>query len=146
LRPRHGSESQTNNQTGLCQTTFDRHRHFGYEIAKGQYLVVEDEELERIEIESTHVIEIDSFVPRQEIDQRFFDTPYYVTPNEPVAQETFAVIREKKGDRIRLAAAVRPVEAGQSQRYRSPAARASAGIERDAHLWCRPAPDGANES
>jgi DNA end-binding protein Ku len=66
----------------------------GYEIARGQYLVVEDEELERIEIESTHVIEIDSFVPRQEIDQRFFDTPYYVTPNAPVAQEAFAVIRE----------------------------------------------------
>ncbi len=66
----------------------------GYEIAKGQYLMVEDEELERIEIESTHVIDIDSFVPRQEIDQRFFDTPYYVTPNEPVGQEAFAVIRE----------------------------------------------------
>src|SRR5712671_4348427 len=56
--------------------------------------MVEDEELERIEIESTHVIDIDSLVPRQEIDQRFFDTPYYVTPNEPVAQEAFAVIRE----------------------------------------------------
>ena len=66
----------------------------GYEIAKGQYLMVEDEELEKIQIESSHVIEIDSFVPRQEIDQRFFDTPYYVTPNEPVAQEAFAVIRE----------------------------------------------------
>ena len=66
----------------------------GYEIAKGQYLVVEDEELEQIQIESTHVIEIDSLVPRQEIDQRFFDTPYYVTPNAPVAQEAFAVIRE----------------------------------------------------
>jgi DNA end-binding protein Ku len=66
--------------------------------------MVEDEELERIEIESTHVIEIDSLVPRQEIDQRFFDTPYYVTPNEPVAQETFPVIREKKGDKIRLRA------------------------------------------
>ena len=66
----------------------------GYEIAKGQYLVVEDEEIERIEIESTHVIEIDSFVPRQQIDQRFFDSCYYVAPNEPVAQEAFAVIRE----------------------------------------------------
>src|SRR6266436_8667680 len=66
----------------------------GYEIAKGEYLVVEDEELERIEIESTHVIEIDSFVPRQEIDQRFFDSSYYLTPNAPVAQEAFAVIRE----------------------------------------------------
>jgi non-homologous end joining protein Ku len=45
-------------------------------------------------IASTHVIEIDSFVPRGQIDQRFFDTPYYVTPNEPVGQEAFAVIRE----------------------------------------------------
>ena len=42
----------------------------------------------------THTIEIDSFVPRSEIDQRFFDTPYYVTPSEPVGQEAFAVIRE----------------------------------------------------
>ena len=70
------------------------HKGRGYEVAKGQYLIVEDEELEAIEIESTHVIEIDSFVPRQQIDQRFFDTPYYVAPNEPVAQEAFAVIRE----------------------------------------------------
>jgi DNA end-binding protein Ku len=66
----------------------------GYEIAKGRHLVVEDEELEAIEIESTHVIEIDSFVPRQQIDQRFFDAPYYVAPNEPVGQQAFAVIRE----------------------------------------------------
>jgi hypothetical protein len=66
----------------------------GYEIGKGQFLLVEDEELEAIEIESTHTIDIDSFVPRSEIDQRFFDTPYYITPNEPVGQEAFAVIRE----------------------------------------------------
>src|SRR5205814_7233268 len=52
----------------------------GYEIAKGQYLMVEDAELEAIEIESTHTIEIDSFVPRPEIDHRFFDSPYYVMP------------------------------------------------------------------
>src|SRR5205823_14585062 len=70
------------------------HKGRGYEVAKGQYLIIEDAELEAVEIESTHTIEIDSFVPRQEIDQRFFDTPYYVTPNEPVAQEAFAVIRE----------------------------------------------------
>jgi Ku protein len=66
----------------------------GYEVAKDQYLVVEDTELEAIEIESTHTIEIDSFVPRSEIDQRYFDTPYYVMPGEPVGQEAFAVIRE----------------------------------------------------
>jgi DNA end-binding protein Ku len=70
------------------------HKGRGYEVVKGQYLLVEDEELEAIEIESTHTIEIDSFVPRAQIDQRFFDTPYYVTPNEPVGQEAFAVIRE----------------------------------------------------
>jgi DNA end-binding protein Ku len=70
------------------------HKGRGYEVAKGQYLIVEDEELEAIEIESTHVIEIDSFVPRQQIDQRFFDGFYYVAPNETGGQEAFAVIRE----------------------------------------------------
>src|SRR5436853_3647584 len=70
------------------------HKGRGYEVAKGQYLIVEDAELEAIEIESTHTIEIDSFVLRSEIDQRFFDTPYYVTPSEPVGQEAFSVIRE----------------------------------------------------
>ncbi len=67
------------------------HKGRGYEVAKGQYLIVEDAELEAIEIESTHTIEIDSFVPRSE---RFFDSPYYVMPSEPVGQEAFAVIRE----------------------------------------------------
>ena len=66
----------------------------GYEYAKGSYLMIEDEELEAIEIESNHTIEIDSFVPRAEIDERFLDSPYYVAPNEPVGQEAFAVIRE----------------------------------------------------
>jgi DNA end-binding protein Ku len=70
------------------------HKGRGYEVAKGQYLIVEDAELDAIEIESTHTIEIDRFVPRAQIDQRFFDTPYYVTPSEPVGQEAFAVIRE----------------------------------------------------
>jgi len=70
------------------------HKGRGYEVSKGQYLIIEDAELEAIEIESTHTIEIDSFVPRPDIDQRFFDTLYYVTPNEPVGQEAFAVIRE----------------------------------------------------
>jgi DNA end-binding protein Ku len=70
------------------------HKARGYEVAKGQYLIVADEDLDAIEIASTHTIEIDSFVPRSQIDQRFFDTPYYITPNEPVGQEAFAVIRE----------------------------------------------------
>ena len=40
------------------------------------------------------MIEVDSFVPCQQIDQRFFDTPCYVVPNETIAQAAFAVIRE----------------------------------------------------
>jgi DNA end-binding protein Ku len=70
------------------------HKGRGYEVAKGQYLIVEDAELEAIEIESTHTIEIDRLVPHCAIDQRFFDSPYYVSPSEPVGQEAFALIRE----------------------------------------------------
>ena len=66
----------------------------GYEYAKGSYLMIEDHELDAIEIESNHTIEIDSFVPREEIDERFLDSPYYIAPNEPVGQEAFAVTRE----------------------------------------------------
>src|SRR5690348_2487833 len=50
----------------------------GYEIAKNTYLPVEDEELEAIAIESSHTIEIDRFVPRAQIDERYFDSPYYL--------------------------------------------------------------------
>jgi DNA end-binding protein Ku len=66
----------------------------GYEYAKNSYLPIEDEEIESIEVESNHMIEIDSFVPRSEIDERYLDSPYYIGPNDPVGQEAFAVIRE----------------------------------------------------
>lgn len=66
----------------------------GYEIGKNQYLMVEDEELEAIQVESTHTIEIDGFVPASQIDKRYFDSPYYITPNDTVGQDAFAVIRE----------------------------------------------------
>jgi DNA end-binding protein Ku len=66
----------------------------GYEYAKGQYIVVEDSELEAIEIESNHTIEIDSFVPRAEIDERYLESPYYIAPADKVGLEAFAVIRE----------------------------------------------------
>jgi DNA end-binding protein Ku len=66
----------------------------GYEIAKGQYIQVEDEEIENIKIESTHTIDIDSFVPRAEIDDRYLDSPYYIAPTDQVGQEAFSVIRD----------------------------------------------------
>ena len=64
----------------------------GYEIAQGQYLLIEDEELEKVQIESTHTIEVDSFVPRAEIDDRYLDSPYYIAPTDQVGQEA-AVMR-----------------------------------------------------
>ncbi len=59
----------------------------GYEIGKGQYLIVEDEELEAVQIESTRTIEIDEFVPRKEIDDRYIDSPYYIAPDGQVGQD-----------------------------------------------------------
>jgi DNA end-binding protein Ku len=66
----------------------------GYEIGSGQYMQVEDEELQKIRIESTHTIEIDCFVPRAEIDDRYLESPYYISPTSKVSQEPFAVIRD----------------------------------------------------
>jgi len=66
----------------------------GYEYAKGQYIIVEDDELAKIKIESTHTIEIDSFVPRAEIDDRYLESPYYISPTDQVGQEAFSVIRD----------------------------------------------------
>ena len=69
----------------------------GYEIGKGQYLIVEDEEFEAVEVESTRTIEIDEFVPRSEIDDRYIDSPYYIAPDGQVGQDAFAVIRDTIG-------------------------------------------------
>jgi DNA end-binding protein Ku len=66
----------------------------GYEVAKNEYLIMDDEEFEAIQLESTHTIEIDRFVPFTQIDRRFYDQPYYVVPNDEVGIEAFAVIRE----------------------------------------------------
>jgi DNA end-binding protein Ku len=55
---------------------------------------VDDDELDALAVDSTHTIEIDSFVPRQQIDQRYLDSPYYITPDGQVGHEAFAVIRE----------------------------------------------------
>jgi DNA end-binding protein Ku len=66
----------------------------GYEVAKGQYLIVEDQELDAVQIESTRTIEIDQFVPKSEIDERYIDSPYYLAPDGKVGQDAFAVIRE----------------------------------------------------
>jgi DNA end-binding protein Ku len=66
----------------------------GYEYSKGSYIEVDDDELDAVAVESNHTIEIDSFVPRSQIDERYLDSPYYIIPNDQVGQEAFAVIRD----------------------------------------------------
>jgi DNA end-binding protein Ku len=66
----------------------------GYEVDKGVYIEVDDDELEAIEVESKHTIEIDRFVPAAQIDKRYYDSPYYIMPTDTVGQEAFAVIRD----------------------------------------------------
>jgi DNA end-binding protein Ku len=66
----------------------------GYEVAKGEYIELEPEELDAVAIESKRVIDIDEFVPRQEIDELYLRDPYYIVPDGEVGQEAFAVIRE----------------------------------------------------
>jgi DNA end-binding protein Ku len=66
----------------------------GYQVSKGQYLTVEDEDLEALKIESTKLIEIETFVPQAEVDQIYLDGAYYLAPDDKVAEEAFAVIRD----------------------------------------------------
>ncbi len=66
----------------------------GYEVGKNEFLIMDDEELEAVELESTHTIEIDQFVSFTQIDRRYYDQPYYIVPNDEVGVEAFAVIRE----------------------------------------------------
>jgi DNA end-binding protein Ku len=77
----------------------------GYEYAKNTYLLIGDDELEALKIDSSQTIDIDSFVPRSQIDERYFDTPYYIAPEEKVGQEAFAVIREAMRDKKMVALA-----------------------------------------
>jgi DNA end-binding protein Ku len=77
----------------------------GYELKKGEYVEVDKEELEAVQIESTHTIDIDSFVPVDEIDKRFIDRPYYIAPDGKAGIDAFAVIRDAMKDKGRVALA-----------------------------------------
>ena len=72
----------------------------GYEVDSGQYVLLEEDELDEVALESTHTIDIESFVPRDEVDEIYLDESFYLVPDDPVAYEAFAVSREamkKKG-------------------------------------------------
>jgi DNA end-binding protein Ku len=77
----------------------------GYELSKGRYVPIDEDELKGVEIESTHTVDIEGFVPKAEIDNRYLDKPYYITPGGKVGADAFAVIRDAMKDKDRVALA-----------------------------------------
>jgi DNA end-binding protein Ku len=96
-------QQMVDEQTGKVVQSEDKGR--GYELADGKYVQIEPEELEAVEVQSTHTIDIDKFVPQEEIDKRFYERPYYVVPNDETGEEAFAVIRDAMKDKGRVALA-----------------------------------------
>ena len=80
----------------------------GYQYAKGEYVLVEEDELDNVALESTHTIDIEQFVPMSEVDRIYLDESFYLLPQDEVSQEAFAVIREamRKDDLVGLARVV----------------------------------------
>ena len=76
----------------------------GYEVSKGQYVLLEDEEIEAVKIESRQTLELVQFVDQNEIDPLYFEKPYYVAPKDDLAEEAFVVLREalRKAKKVAL--------------------------------------------
>ncbi len=76
----------------------------GYEISKGEYVLLDDEEIEAVKIESKKTLELVQFVDTCEIDPLYFEKPYYVAPKDDLAEEAFVVLREalRKAKKVAL--------------------------------------------
>ncbi|MBL0948384.1 Ku protein [Brevundimonas sp.] len=66
----------------------------GYEVSKGNYVLLDDEEIEAVRIESKKTLDLVQFVEAHEIDPLYFEKPYYVVPADDLAEEAFIVLRE----------------------------------------------------
>ncbi|MEW9616211.1 Ku protein [Shinella sp. S4-D37] len=66
----------------------------GYPRGEDDYVMLEDEEIEAVALESTRTIDIETFVPRETIEWIWYDSPHYLVPNDTVGEEAFSVIRE----------------------------------------------------
>ncbi|AZO79843.1 MULTISPECIES: Ku protein [unclassified Bosea (in: a-proteobacteria)] len=66
----------------------------GYEIGGDEYLLIEEDEIDAVQIESSHTLSIEQFVDRAAIPQIYFDQPHYLSPSDEISEEAFAVIRE----------------------------------------------------
>src|SRR5262245_16354556 len=96
-------QQMVDEETGKVVEKDDKSR--GYEISKGKYVEIEPEEIKAIQVESTHTLDIDKFVPVDEIDRRYCERPYYIVPESKAGEEAFAVIREAMKDKGRVALA-----------------------------------------
>lgn len=77
----------------------------GYEYEAKQYIIIEDEDLEAVRIESNHTLNIEAFVDESEVDVIYQDAPYYLAPDGAMAEETFVVLREalRKSGKVAIA-------------------------------------------
>jgi DNA end-binding protein Ku len=75
----------------------------GYQVDKGKYVTIEDEEIDKIQIESTQTIDLETFVDAEGIDRLYLDKPYYLVPDGPVGVETFRVIAEAMREKKKVA-------------------------------------------
>jgi DNA end-binding protein Ku len=87
-----------------------------YEVEKDRYVVIEQDELDRIKLRSEKTIELEKFVPVNDVDEVYVDSTYYVAPDGPMAQEPFRIFQhalEKTGmgglGKLTVAARERPV-------------------------------------
>jgi DNA end-binding protein Ku len=77
----------------------------GYEYEDKQYIIIEDEDLDAVRIESNHTLNIEAFVDESEVDVIYQDAPYYLAPDGAMAEETFVVLREamRKAGKVAIA-------------------------------------------
>lgn len=66
----------------------------GYEVSKGNYVLLDDDEIEAVKIESKRTLELVQFVDANEIDVFYFEKPYFIVPQDELAEEAFVVLRE----------------------------------------------------
>jgi DNA end-binding protein Ku len=66
----------------------------GYEVSKGEYVLLDPEEIEKVKLESRKTLDLTQFVELSDIDPIYFDKPYYVAPADDLAEEAFVVLRE----------------------------------------------------
>ncbi|CAN7579805.1 Ku protein [Devosia sp. LjRoot3] len=70
----------------------------GYPKAEDDYVIIDDDELDEVKLESVRTIDIDEFAPSDSVEWTYFDSPYFVTPSDQVGEEAFIVIRQAMQD------------------------------------------------